>query len=108
MGPLVQSGLSAKGVKDVVLNLGLILLQLGGQRPMWIRNRDHEKYEEYLHNMSYETSMGREYAQVIRNCAYLKVQTLGGEDPARVNEEQFQKDYYAKIICPLKTLEGNY
>lgn len=51
--------------------------------------------------------MGRDYVQVIRNCAYFKV-PKSMEDRFIVDKELFQKGYFETIVSPLKRLEQNY
>lgn len=99
--------------KEVVLNLGHILLELGSpKRPKFsAQGWDHKHYSNFLHNESRggvatTKGMGRDYADVIQNCAFFEVSTLDG-DKTLVKEAQFCQDFFKAIIAPLKRLEQN-
>jgi hypothetical protein len=105
-----QDTLAAR--KTVLLNLGLILLELSSPYPLSVypSNWSILQYQSYLNTgsrnigVAKSTGMGDRYAQVIRNCADFEVPTLK-VDRSVIDEEQFQKTYFANIVSPLKRVE---
>lgn len=99
--------LSLSSRRMVLLNLGVILIQLGLSEPQtlswWTHSAGLKESREFILKMALETTsnMHRSYSDAVRHCATL----FDSQEGKDLEEQSFQESYYISIVQPLKELE---